>query len=169
VTGFFYASLNSELKTMKVKTIDQAISRYGAITSGDWKNQSEWMILLSMPNWVHKQVINAFTHKSFTGVYINKDAAQPLLDALENVRLGEYEEELKTFNGCFNIRDVRGFPGRPSAHSYGLAVDFNALENRLGNTPRFSKGFANCFIKSGFSWGGNFSRKDGMHFSYCWE
>jgi hypothetical protein len=51
-----------------------------------------------------------------------------------------------------------------STHSWGMAIDLNASWNKLGAIPTLSREFVNCFKKEGFKWGGEFSRKDGMHF-----
>ena len=72
-------------------------------------------------------------------------------------------DELKTWDGCFNIRKKRGLSSM-SLHSWGLAVDVNAFENGLGQNPKLSKEFVECFTSSGFEWGGFWKKKDGMHF-----
>jgi hypothetical protein len=51
-----------------------------------------------------------------------------------------------------------------SLHSWGLAIDVNAFENGLNQTPKLSAGFVKCFTDAGFDWGGTWQRKDGMHF-----
>ena len=71
--------------------------------------------------------------------------------------------ELKTFDGCFNIRKKRGL-GSMSLHAWGLAIDVNAAWNGLNVTPVLSAGFVKCFTDAGFEWGGTWTRKDGMHF-----
>lgn len=154
---------------MKVKTFRDAEKRYGEIKNRVWSNEKHWMSLVRMPEWFLKTVTNSFTHKPCRAIYLNEDMKQPLLDALENVFLAGVRHELITFDGCFSIRPVRGFMNAVSAHSYGLALDFNAADNQLGQTPSFSNEFVNCFKKTGFSWGGDFPRIDGMHFSYAWE
>lgn len=108
-----------------------------------------------------------------THFLMNFDAILPMQQALEAVQNAGLADLLKTFDGCFNIRLVRGSKGLVSAHSYGLAIDINASENTLGQTsggfydhPDFVK----CFTDYGWDFGGNFhGRKDPMHFSYCWE
>ena len=51
-----------------------------------------------------------------------------------------------------------------SLHSWGIAIDLNAFENGLNMAPKLSPGFVKCFTDAGFEWGGNWQRKDGMHF-----
>lgn len=149
-------------------TLDQAIARYGKIENGKWADETKWMISHPLPDFVTGW-INSATGAPAHKIYCNKDLA-PLLDqALTNLRDRGLLSELKTFDGCFLIRDVRGLPGHPSTHSFGLAIDLNASENKLGETPKLSPEFVKCFTDAGFSWGGNFTRKDGMHFSAAWE
>lgn len=97
--------------------------------------------------WCHKYVI-----PSFQFVYS---------------KIVEYEltDELKTFDGCFNIRKIRG-GSQLSMHSWGIAVDHNASTNRLGSLGDISRSVVNCFIMAGFTWGGNFNRLDPMHFEF---
>ena len=71
--------------------------------------------------------------------------------------------ELKTWDGCFNVRRKRGLKSL-SLHSWGIAIDVNAAWNGLGKEPTLSKEFVQCFIDAGFDWGGTWTRKDGMHF-----
>ena len=78
--------------------------------------------------------------------------------------------ELQTFDGCFNIRKMKGGAGY-SMHSWGLACDFNAGSNPFGGDPAFSPEFVDCFARNGFEWGGLWtpdSLRDGMHFQLPW-
>ncbi|MGH8927778.1 MAG: M15 family metallopeptidase [Acidimicrobiia bacterium] len=70
--------------------------------------------------------------------------------------------------GCFNPRFNRGAdPGYSlSRHSWGIAVDFNPSTNRYGEEPSLSSGVVEIFQRWGFSWGGNWSVPDGMHFEW---
>jgi hypothetical protein len=152
-----------------VKSIAEAESRYGSISNNQWPKESAWMKTLTIPDWASKNWINSATGKPTTRIYMNSDAHQPMLDALENLKKRGLLSELKTFDGCFNIRDVRGVPGMISTHAYGLAIDINAKENGLGKEPKLSKDFVQCFTDAGWTWGGNFKRKDGMHFEFAWN
>ena len=96
-------------------------------------------------------------------IYCNKDMVQPLAAAFNNLILRGFVNELKTWDGCFNIRKKRGLQSM-SLHSWGIAIDVNAFENGLGKEPKLSPGFVKCFTDAGFEWGGNWKRKDGMHF-----
>lgn len=96
-------------------------------------------------------------------IYCNKDLVLPLQTAFENLietgRIGE----LRTWDGCFNIRQKRGAASM-SLHSWGVAIDVNAAWNRFGQRPTMSVEFVTCFKRAGFDWGGDWTRPDGMHF-----
>lgn len=96
-------------------------------------------------------------------IYCNKDLVDPLSKALQALITTGHVKELKTWDGCFNIRKKRGLSSM-SLHSWAIAIDVNAFENGLNVTPKLSAGFVKCFTDAGFYWGGNFKRKDGMHF-----
>lgn len=96
-------------------------------------------------------------------LYCNKDMVEPLSKAFKALIDSGHVKELKTWDGCFNIRKKRGLASS-SLHSWGLAIDVNAFENGLNVTPKLSPGFVKCFTDNGFIWGGMFKRKDGMHF-----
>jgi hypothetical protein len=87
----------------------------------------------------------------------------PLSKAFKNLIDTGHVNELKTYDGCFNIRKKRGLNSM-SLHSWGVAIDVNAFENGLGVDPKLSAGFVKCFTDAGFQWGGIWRRKDGMHF-----
>ena len=96
-------------------------------------------------------------------LYCNKDMVAPLSKALSNLITTGHISELKTWDGCFNIRKKRAL-GSMSLHSWGIAVDVNAAWNSLNMVPKLSPEFVKCFIDAGFDWGGTWTRKDGMHF-----
>jgi hypothetical protein len=96
-------------------------------------------------------------------IYCNRIMVQPLTKAFTNLIQRGFVDELKTWDGCFNIRKKRGLASQ-SLHSWGIAIDVNASWNGLGKEPVLSSGFVKCFTDAGFDWGGNWKRKDGMHF-----
>ncbi len=96
-------------------------------------------------------------------IYCNRAMIVPLTKAFTNLIERGFVHELKTWDGCFNIRAMRGINSQ-SLHSWGIAIDLNAAWNGLGKTPTLSAGFVKCITDAGFEWGGNWSRKDGMHF-----
>lgn len=125
------------------------------------------MRLFRVPDWCDTW-INTATGSPTRRIYCNTDVHKPLLEALEQVKERGLLHELKTFDGCFNIRRVRG-SDLVSTHAYGLAIDLNAKENPLGGHVSLSPEFVKCWTDAGWDWGGRFKRRDGMHFSYGWE
>ena len=96
-------------------------------------------------------------------LYCNKDIVAPLTQAFTNLINTGKVSELKTWDGCFNIRKKRGLSSM-SLHSWGIAIDVNAAWNQLNMVPTLTPGFVKCFTDAGFEWGGTWTRKDGMHF-----
>ena len=96
-------------------------------------------------------------------LYCNKQIVAPLIQAFTNLIDRGVVNELKTWDGCFNVRRKRGLKSL-SLHSWGIAIDVNAAWNGLGKDPVLSKEFVKCFTDAGFDWGGTWTRKDGMHF-----
>lgn len=96
-------------------------------------------------------------------IYCNKDMIVPLTYAFNNLIKRGHVNELKTWDGCFNIRQKRG-SSSASLHSWGVAIDINAAWNRMGQKPSLSPGFVKCFTDAGLDWGGEWAVPDGMHF-----
>ena len=131
-------------------TSKQALERYG-----DPKLE-KGMVLFDVPTHLEIGVIPK-------KVYCNKDLVKPLTQAFTNLIERKLVGELKTWDGCFQIRKIRGSSSTMSLHSWGLAIDLNAAWNGLGKEPQLSPAFVKCFTDADFTWGGNFKRKDGMH------
>ena len=113
-------------------------------------------------------------------IYLHKTMIKPLEASFRALVKSGRVKELKTWDGCYNPRPIRGYErqwnrfvaeGYPqegakylSSHAWGLAIDINAFENQLGKKPKLSAGLVKCFTDNGFVWGGTFKRLDGMHF-----
>lgn len=132
-------------------TPKQCQDKYGPATP-DNKN----LVLFDVPSELEIGVIPK-------RIYCNKDLIEPLKKAFKNLIERGFVSELKTWDGCFNIRKMRGLQSM-SLHSWGVAIDVNAFENGLNQEPKLSTGFVKCFTDAGFDWGGTWKRKDGMHF-----
>jgi hypothetical protein len=131
-------------------TSAQSLKKYGD------PNLQKSMVLFDVPTELEIGLIPK-------RIYCNKDIVAPLTQAFKNLIATGHVKEIKTWDGCFNIRKKRGLTSM-SLHSWGIAVDINAFENGLGKTPKLSSGFVKCFTDAGFDWGGTWTRKDGMHF-----
>jgi hypothetical protein len=131
-------------------TSQQALKKYGD------PNLQRAMVMWDVPGHLEIGIIPK-------RIYCNRDMIEPLSKAFHNLIQRGHVNELKTWDGCFNIRKKRGLASM-SLHSWGIAIDVNAFENGLNQTPKLSPGFVKCFTDAGFYWGGNFKRRDGMHF-----
>jgi len=131
-------------------TSKQALAKYG-----DPAKESS-MILWDVPTDLEVGVIPK-------KIYCNKDIVEPLKKAFKNIIDKGLIGELKTWDGCFNIRKKTGNKS-PSLHSWGLAIDINASWNGYNKKPTISKELVKCFKDAGFDWGGDWKIQDGMHF-----
>lgn len=147
-------------------TASQCLKKYGDpnLVATQSKHFEVWLV----PEDIQK----AFSHVRFSAVgtigfpkkiFINKDFRPILETALRNVMRVGLTKEMKTWDGCFIIRQKRGLASL-SIHSWANAVDLNAEENGLGKEPQLSDEFVACFTCAGCDWGGTWKRKDGMHF-----
>lgn len=98
-------------------------------------------------------------------LYCNRDLIEPATAAFTKLIQTGAIRDLLTFDGCFNIRKMRGLQTM-SLHSWGVALDFDAFRNQLGKLPTMSHRVVDCFTSSGFDWGGLWAgkRADGMHY-----
>jgi len=142
----------------------ECAAKYGPIVDGHWADEAKHCILVKLPRYVSTRVVNTLTGRPWTHVYVNRDMAKELLLALELLVLRGCIDELKTFDGCLNIRTIRG-RNVESSHAYAMAIDLNAAENPLGAASSLSADFVRCFTDAGFVWGGTFERIDAQHFS----
>lgn len=152
---------------MDLLTLEQAEARYGKIEDGVWKEEGDWCSILTVPEELASTLINSSTGLPTHHIYCNKDLQGPLLRVFQKIIMRGLVQDLQSFDGCFMIRDIRGIPGQVSTHAYGLAIDLDAFRNQLGHTPFMSREIVACFSEEGFLWGGDFRRKDGMHFQYA--
>lgn len=148
-------------------TSQQCLKKYG--DPNLLTTQNRWFTL-----WlVNDDIKNAFNHVRFSAVgtigfpkkiFCNRDFQPVLEKALRFIITRGLATEMKTWDGCFMIRQKRGLSSM-SLHSWAIACDINASENQLGHTPKLSKEFIQCFIDAGCDAGANWEmpRTDGMH------
>lgn len=120
--------------------------------------ESAHMVLWEVPQYI-RDYVPTIPRK----IYCNKQMVIPLEIAFLNIIGRDLEDQIKTWDGCFNIRKKRGLKSL-SLHSWGIAIDINAAWNGLGKEPQMSLELVDCFVGAGFDWGGYWKRKDGMHF-----
>ncbi len=102
----------------------------------------------------------------FVIMRVNTVVALPLHRVFEDLTNEGLIDQLKTFDGSYVVRDVRG-ASVLSMHAFGLALDFNAETNQRGTHGDMPKEIVDCFIRHGWFWGGNFQHiPDPMHFEW---
>lgn len=120
--------------------------------------EARWMTL-----WRIRQQFPWFPKEA---LYLHKDFKPLLESALGRLQAAGLHHEIKTCEGAFNIRHVRGSYSVLSVHSWGAAVDLNARTNPLGSegrwTPEFLAAMTAARVFCGQLWTG---RKDPMHFA----
>ena len=131
----------------------------------------EWMIIWDIPQAIN-DAIPALPNK----LYTNKLMPELLETAFNGLISKGLHKEIKTFDGCFNIRRMRG-SNNYSRHSWGMAIDMNAFENPFKKVPpgeradyrkkyvKWTEQFLQVWRDSGFSCGADWNTvMDGMHF-----
>ena len=115
------------------------------------------------------QLVTAGVHATGRATMHRLVIAQTLAlwDAWEKAGLLKH---VKSWEGMYVPRFVRGSRSTLSNHAFGSAFDINYTGNELGATPA-AVGTKNSVRElvplahqHGFYWGGHFSRGDGMHF-----
>ncbi len=160
-----------------IMSLADAEDRYGKIEErqapgGDpalvWPNASAFCEIYSVPQDLHGYLLNSVTRVPTKRIYANRDFIPYLHKAFLNVLDRGLMGQLKTYDGCWNVRYVRGKTGRVSSHAYGLAIDINAATNRLDTYGDISLALAACFTDAGLIHGRGFKRPDPQHFSLGW-
>ncbi len=106
---------------------------------------------------------NLIFHPIPSRIYCNKLLKPKLIRAIRNAIERNLTREIKSWDGCFNIRKSKGNKNKYSLHSWGVAIDINAETNGYGEEPQMSAELVKCFTDAGFEWGGNWAISDGMH------
>ena len=129
---------------------------YGDPRKAGW--QQRWMTL-----WAIKQEFPWFPKEK---LFLHKDFQPLLRNAFAALEKAGLHTEIKSCEGTFNIRRVRGSYSQLSVHSWGAAIDLNAKENPMGSVGKWSPKFLLTMVENkvfcGQLWVG---RKDPMHFA----
>lgn len=153
---------------------ERLFAKYGNPMEDTKAFESKHMTLWSVPLWIDTH-IPALPNK----MYVNKDIVKVLEETLNRIISLGFYKEIKTYDGCFNPRYIRGEERKKnpklSIHSWGLAIDLNAGHNPLGLTKQqaterglkpFTQLFDEVWSDAGWTPGSKFKRCDGMHFEY---
>jgi|GEM_PF-1967487 len=119
------------------------------------------------PGWVQRNVVSAEVPILRGAVRCHRLLIAQLRGALAELQsLGLSSLiDASQYGGCHVGRHIDFDPFLPlSMHAWGLAVDLNVATNGLGRTPQMDPRVVEVFERWGFSWGGRWSRPDGMHF-----
>ena len=116
---------------------------------------------LKMKSWVVPEALRfgPIPKKIYCSIYL----PQYLEKAFQNIIDRGLKDQLKTWDGCFNIRKKVTSKSQ-SLHSWGLAIDVNAADNGYGKPVTMTKEFIQCFKDAGFDAGADWRTPDGMHF-----
>jgi hypothetical protein len=101
----------------------QLIAKYGNPVSDTATFEANWMIMWNMPDDIH--VLIPHLPKV---IYLNKDIVVKTEAVLRALIAAGVHTEIKTYDGCFVIRDQRGSTSI-SSHAFGISFDLNAAWN----------------------------------------
>ena len=103
-----------------------------------------YMTLWKVPKWATKH-IKTIPQK----IYCNTELPIMLETSFHNILEGGLEKEVKTWDGCFQVRPIRGYEKKVrdfikkgefkkamiymSTHSWGFGIDINAAWNGFGS------------------------------------
>src|SRR5215217_342963 len=146
----------------RLKTQAELIKKFGNPYTNRAKFEKAWMDLWDIPEGINR-AIPALPNK----VYINFLLIAPFETVLRELIASGLHKEIKTWDGCFNIRTKRGSDGI-STPAWGIAVDMNATWNPLRGKVTWSKAFLDVWRRNGWICGADWSAasKDGMHFQF---
>lgn len=131
-------------------------TRYGDPREAGWENK--WL-----NNWHVKSVFNWFPAEE---MYIHKHFRPILEKAFRLLEIKNLHKEIKSFEGCYEIRGMGANETVLSVHSWGAGIDLNTQDNPLGSQGAWSNAFLDamqqCDVFCGQNWSG---RKDPKHFA----
>jgi len=149
----------------------ECLSYYGNPRDSKFEDN---LILVPFP-WL---VVTAWDGKSVKGAKVHQKCAESLERVFAKIweTAGRSQGVINSwgmnkYGGGYNFRQMRG-SRKLSMHAYGCAVDFDPLDNAMGDTtPEFElhPEVTEAFKAEGWVWGGNWRRNggrwiDGMHF-----
>lgn len=98
-----------------------------------------------------------------TRVRVHTMLVAPVEKVLKEIHKAKLWDKMYTFDGSYAWRQSRGAQ-RLSTHCWGIALDFNAATNGLGEKGDMAPEIVEIFERHGWVWGGRWDRPDPMHF-----
>lgn len=144
-------------------------AKYGdpRINTAGWA--AKWLTVYRLPDWLLPHFPPLYDGSKVTRIQMHKDAVAPFEAAMRELVDTGLIQELHSFDGCWNVRNMRGL-STPSIHSWGCAFDLNASRNPLGvawgsRPGMFSAAFV-AVMRKHFDCGADWHapRTDAMHF-----
>lgn len=116
------------------------------------------------PGWVARNIVTV--ELPILGrVTCHRAIVDQMAGALRDIEAAGLGGEIYQYSGCWVPRHKLWDPSRGiSRHAWGLAFDINVPTNQYGAAPSLHPGIVDAFRRWGFTWGGDFSTPDGMHF-----
>jgi hypothetical protein len=118
-----------------------------------------------------------YAGKPISGIRVHKKCAESLKNVLDRIWEAAGQDQATVdrwgasiYGGAYNYRLMRG-GNSLSMHSWGCAIDLDPARNGLGDqTPHFANvpEVLEAFAAEGWEWGGDWSRRDGMHWQAAW-
>jgi len=154
--------LKSELSVVPIPSDrEQLVRVFGKI---DFVNLDGGRIRITN-NWAKRNVVKA--HLPIVGYrWVHKKLVEHFAAALRYIEAEGFAGEITQF-GTWAPRHILHNSKKPlSLHSWGIACDINWHENHYGDESNLHPVIIEGFKKFGFTWGGDWRKKDPMHFQY---
>lgn len=130
--------------------------------------------ILILDNWAARNIVPVSIPQlgaiGKTTHYFHRDVAQAVQELFQAWEEAGLIKLIRSWDGAFVPRFIRGSTTSLSNHSWGTAFDINYRWNGLGAEPALvgEDGSVRELVpiagELGWYWGGFFTRKDGMHF-----
>jgi LysM repeat protein len=152
--------------------LDEIISTFGNIYSyirADGTIDPRWeKEQLSIANLPFPIPISWERSRSVQKILCHSKLVDVFTQLFSQIAENGLSKHIVSFGGCYNFRTKRT-SGKPSTHSWGIAIDLNPDDNRQGTTGNMHPDIVDIFRQFGFKWGGDWPgrMKDPMHFQFC--
>ena len=117
-------------------------------------------------------LVTAWDFQPVKAVRVHSKCSASLKNVLNQIWASANQDEAKIkewgmhlYAGGFNFRAMRNGT-KLSMHSWGCAIDFDSARNSFGDTtPNFATipAVLDAFAAEGWTWGGKWTKPDGMH------